>query len=122
MAALIAVYSKPIHFRHLNVSIEVGQTDEGKSVIKIDAHDEFLRGDFQSSKWPSVSDEALTGEEKSQRRHHVCNQLQVAAMSLEILTRRVAEEDDDVEPILEMAIESLEELDNMVEATIGQGR
>ncbi len=105
--------SKRFHFRRLNVSIEVIRLSDRNTNVKIEMPSSLTGGGFKDSEWKETSDESLTREELSQRRHQICNQLQIAEMSLDILNQRVADGEQDLERILQMAIESLDELEHM---------
>ncbi len=114
MVMLTPGNSSEHHFRRLGISISVAHRPGGKARIDLAIPDDFPNSDFDQSQWRHTSDKSLTEKQRSERRHHLCNQLHIAGMSLDILGRHVGKGDvdlDELESVLVMAVEALTELE-----------
>lgn len=106
---------KSQHFRfpNLDVSIDVCLSD-GKPVhVDIVFPSDLFAADFDAARWGCSTNERLPTAEAANRRHAVCNRLQIAAMTLDILQQPFDVDDwESIDRILEMAIESLSYLED----------
>jgi hypothetical protein len=111
MAMLTATTSQEVCFQRLGVRIQVKLDRQHGSKVRVTVENDFFNAGFDPSRWTDTTSQQLSQELIGESRHRICNQLQVAAMSLEILQSRSEDGSDDLAPILEMAIQSLTELE-----------
>jgi hypothetical protein len=113
MVMLTSETAREINFERLGISIELKRRSDDSTQIRVEAPTGFLDQDFDPTHWKPASSEPLSQAGRSEFRHHIRNRLHVAGMTLDILCRRSGGSDGDIEPILDMAIESLTELDEL---------
>ncbi|TWT53780.1 hypothetical protein Pla22_14130 [Rubripirellula amarantea] len=128
MTTLVGENSQIIQFRRLNISIEIVRSGDITTDINVEAPEGLFEGEFEPSSWTMTSCDGLSAEELSRRRHDICNHLHTAGMSLDILARRTeagetatvgrSGDGNDLEPILQIAVESLSELERLATTNV----
>ncbi len=105
-------HSQTHRFPSLGVVIRVDRPHDGVPRVNVSVPDELLNGKFDAARWPSTAEAQLSDQERSKRRHHICNQLHIVSMSLDLLQNSSIDGDrDDIEQTLEIAITSMNELE-----------
>ncbi|MCM2369671.1 hypothetical protein [Aporhodopirellula aestuarii] len=114
MVMTIPDHSQTHRFPNLGVVIRVDWKHDGVPCIDVQAPQGLLENGFDAERFPSAAEPQLTEKERSRRRHHICNQMHIASMSLDLLQQTVdACERDDVEQTLEIALDSIGELESL---------
>ncbi|GAA5510947.1 hypothetical protein [Novipirellula caenicola] len=114
MVALTSTCSEIIRFDKLGVVIRVNRTDRQTTLVEVTMSDALFEDESATNRWLSHSPNTESMEAASKHRHAIRNRLQSASLSLDVLQRCSAEDPaSDVERILEIAVESLTELESM---------
>ncbi|TWT66351.1 hypothetical protein [Allorhodopirellula solitaria] len=99
------------HFPKLGVRIQISLSPHKPPRLDTELSDKLFRSDFRDGEWSSLSQAGLSPAERSQRRHDICNRLQIAGFSLDVLEQQCAEGDLEVASTLEIVLESLSQLE-----------
>ncbi len=107
-----------VYFPSLNVRLQVNRSSSDGKGIEFEGPINLINGNYVDDDWPSKSELGVSSQEYSERRHQICNHLQILGFSLEILQRTVAPPgakifDADFDRMLDMAIEALNELETL---------
>ena len=114
MVALTSPCSEILRFVKLGVVIRVSRVNLQMTLVEVTMPDELFSNDFDANRWSSNAPDIVSNEDASNRRHAIRNRLHSASLSLDVLKR--CSRDDvaaDVERILEIAVESLTELESL---------
>ncbi|EMI57554.1 hypothetical protein RSSM_01005 [Rhodopirellula sallentina SM41] len=108
MGTTIQGQSQTHRFPNLGAVIEVKRPDDHLPVVDAQMPADLLSGEFDVTRWPSTQVACLSDEERSKKRHYICNQLHIVSMSLDLLQCAIADGDvDDFEQTLGIAIASM---------------
>ncbi|TWU46526.1 hypothetical protein [Rubripirellula reticaptiva] len=110
----VATQREAIDFPNLQIHIEIVRRRGQPIALSLQTPSPTVPQAFDVADWPQCRWSGLSAEESSVERHAICNRLHAAAMSLDILERHTAEGDlEDVDAILNIAVESLTELERL---------
>ncbi|GAA4459508.1 hypothetical protein [Novipirellula rosea] len=114
MVALTSTCSEIFRFDKLGVVIRVDRIGRQTTLVEVTMSDTLFEDEFVANRWLNHSSNTVAMEDASKHRHAIRNRLQSASLSLDVLKRWSAEDAaSDVERILEIAVESLGELESM---------
>ncbi len=116
MVKLASENSREFYFPHLKICIKVTIAKGDSTRVVVAMPEEFGSKDFFPQPRSIGAAGSQLPEERPKWRHELCNRLHVAGLCLEMLKSRACteiEDNNELEMILKLAIESLSELEEL---------
>ncbi|EMI17271.1 hypothetical protein RMSM_05804 [Rhodopirellula maiorica SM1] len=114
MVALTSSCSEIIRFDKLGVVIRVDRIDLQTTLVDVTMPEALFQDEFDANRWAPRASNTSPTEDASKHRHAIRNRLHSASLSLDVLMRCSSDDmASDVERILEIAVESLSELESL---------